>query len=615
MKPTDRQLYKRLLSYAWPYKRFFFISFIGFLLYATADMLLADLVQYMIDSLGDNINPDKKNGIIVTFMHQYMSIDVTDHTQAQYIIPILILAFSLQRAIGSFLGNFFMKYVGNHVVFDIRQEVFAKMVRLPVSYIEEHSQGSLVSRITFNVNQVTGAVTNAITILFRDGLTVIVLLGYLIYLNWKLTLMFLLVAPFIGLIVSFVSRRFRRLSKKLQQSMGGVTHTVSESISGARDLRIYGAQDIEIQKFDEVSRRTLTQQMKIILTDALFSPTVQYLLAIAISLLVLVGLTPSVIETMSAGVFVTFLGAAGGIAKPIRQLTNILNIIQKALAAAEDIFALLDTPEEEAQEDGREQAQQDKNSEAAEHLNLKGDVSFDNVGFAYSEESGQVLSKVSFNAEAGSIIALVGASGGGKSTLMSLLPRFYNATEGTITIDGHDISQLSLKELRHQIALVDQQVVLLNDTIYNNLAFGEMQCASEEEVIRAAKLAHAHEFILEMEDGYQTDIGDNGVRLSGGQRQRLAIARAILKKAPILIMDEATSALDNESERAIQEAMEEVTKGRTTFIIAHRLSTIEHADKIIVMQNGQVAEEGNHHSLLEKQGVYFDLHKSSSLEN
>ncbi len=601
---TDSQLYKRLLRYAYVYKRFFFISFFGFMLYATADMLLADLMQYIIDSLGDNINTDKRNGIIVTFLHDYTAVDVTNLTEARYVIPGLLFLFSLQRCIGSFFGNFFMKYVGSHVVFDLRQEIFAKLITLPVSEIEKESSGSLVSRVIFNVTQVTGAVTNAITIIFRDGITVIVLLSYLIYINWQLTLMFLMVAPIIGGIVNFVSKRFRRLSKKLQDSMGGVTHTVSEAINGARDLRIYGAQAIEIEKFHQVSHITLTQQIKIALTDAAFSPTVQLLMAMAIAGLVMLGLSPAVVETMSAGLFITFLGAAGGLAKPIKQLSNVLNVVQKALAAVQDIFSQLDKADEELAAAPDEELLQLPRP-------LQGKVRFEDISFTYDGQEDSVLHNISFTVKPGSVVALVGGSGGGKTTLMSLLPRFYNTTQGDIYIDDVPINRVALNDLRAQIALVSQQVVLLNDSVLNNLAFGEMRSESKENVIKAAKLANAHDFIMDMEQGYETEIGDNGVRLSGGQRQRLAITRAILKQAPILILDEATSALDNESERLIQDAMQTVTKGRTTFIIAHRLSTIESADCILVLDKGRLVEQGTHQELLKQKGKYFELHAHS----
>ena len=602
---SDFQLYKRLFRYALAYKRLFFVSFLGFILYASADMLLADLMQYIIDSLGGTIDTEQRNGIIVTFLHSYTSVDVTDLSQARYVIPTLLLCLALQRSIGSFLGNFFMKYVGNHVVFDLRQDIFSKLVSVPVSEIEKESSGSLVSRVIFNVTQVTGAVTSAVTVLFRDGLTVIVLLTYLLYINWQLTLTFFIVAPIIGAIVSQVSKRFRRLSKRLQRSMGNVTHTVSEAISGARELRIYGAQQIEKDKFHQVSKATLTQQLKIALTDAAFSPTVQLLMSMSLAMLVVLGLSPAVVETMSAGLFITFLGAAGGLAKPTRQLSNVVNIIQKALAAVQDIFEQLDLADEELE------AQVDDG-----HTEFKakviGNVRFEQIGFTYEGTEAQVLDNISFTAEAGKTVALVGASGGGKTTLMSLLPRFYNATQGEIYIDDVPISQLPLDLLRAQIALVSQQVVLLNDSVFNNLAFGEMRNCSKEQVIRAAKLANAHDFIMDMEQGYETEVGDNGVRLSGGQRQRLAIARAILKQSPILILDEATSALDNDSERLIQEAMQTVTKGRTTFVIAHRLSTIESADLILVLAKGQLVESGTHQSLLARKGKYFDLHTQSS---
>jgi len=606
LQQSDIQLYKRLLGYAWPFKRFFFISFFGFLLYAMADMLLADMMQYMIDSLGENINVEKRNGIIVTFLHEVMVFDVTNTQKAQILIPCMILAFSFMRAIGAFLGNFFIKYVGNNVVYGLRQDVFQKLVELPVSDIENQSGGSLVSRVIFNVSQVTGAVTSAITTIFRDGLTIIVLLTYLIYINWKLTLTFLLVAPIIAAIVGYVSKRFRRLSRRLQNSMGDVTHVVSETINGTRDLRIYGAQGSEVARFEQVSKNTLKQQIKMALTEAAFSPTIQMFMAVSIAILVYLGLQPAVIQSMSAGLFITFLGAAGALAKPLRQLTNVLNVVQKALAAAQDIFHQLDLVAEETT--GQKQSFKQA---------VKGDVSFNQVGFRYSEDSPDVLSDINLTVEAGQLIGLVGGSGGGKSTLMSLLPRFYNQSEGRITIDGVDTQTLSLSELRQQIALVSQHVVLMNDTVFNNIAYGEMRSYPREKVIEAAKLANAHEFIEKMEQGYDTEIGDNGVRLSGGQRQRLAIARAILKQAPILILDEATSALDNDSERLIQQAMKTVAKGRTTFVIAHRLSTIEKADCIYVMDHGRIVESGTHQSLVAQQGKYFALQQmsGSSVDN
>ena len=598
---SDWQLYRRLLSYAWPYKRFFLISFLGFLLYAAADVLLADLMQYMIDSLGQNIDTEQRNGLIVSFLHQQLQFDVSDTSKARFAIPVLIIIISLQRVIGSFLGNFFMKYVGNHVIFDLRTDIFHKMLDLPVYAIESQSSGSLVSRVIFNVTQVTGAVTNAITVIFRDGLTVILLLAYLIYLNWQLTLTFLAVAPLIALVVSFVSKRFRRLSKKLQRSMGDITHATSEAINGVRDLRIYGAHALEQQRFATVSRRTLSQQLKLAFTDAAFSPTIQFFLAIAIAALVVLGLHPDIIADMSAGLLVTFLGAAGALAKPIRQLTNVINIVQKALAAVQDIFQQLDQTNEQVLPLPPAQLSNP----------VRAEIEFDQVSFAYPGSETPVLKQLSMHIKPGQMIALVGGSGGGKSTLMSLLPRFYQPTSGHIRLDGIDINSLSLAELRQQIAIVSQQLVLINDTVHNNIAYGEMRNASREEVMAAAKLANADDFILSMADGYDTEIGDNGVRLSGGQRQRLAIARAILKQAPILILDEATSALDNDSERLIQEAMQTVAKGRTTFVIAHRLSTIENADCIYVLDNGELLEQGDHASLMAQGGRYYALQQNA----
>ena len=598
---SDLQIYKRLLAYVIPYKSAFVLSIFGFMLYAAMDVLAADLMQYLIDSMGGVVSEEKKLGIITTVLNHFFDLKANDTEQARILIPVIIMVLAIVRGIGSFLGNYYIKYVGNNVVLNLRQDLFENLVELPISYIASKSSGSLVSRLTFNVSQVSGAVTNALTTLFREGLTVIFLFSYLLYINWRLTLIFLIVTPAIGIIVSLVGRRFRRLSHRLQRSMGDVTHVISETVDGNRDMRVYGAQSSETKHFRKVNSNRYKQQMKMASTNAAFSPTIQVLLTSAVCVLVWLGLSPDVVSSMSPGLFVSYLIAAGVISKPIRQLTSVVGVIQKALAAAEDIFKQLDEPSEA--ETG------DKELES-----VKGAIRFDNVSFTYPEQDQPTLSGVSFDAKAGEMIALVGASGGGKSTLASLLPRFINADSGEIYIDDIPISSFKLANLRQHIALVSQSVVLMNDTVNKNIAYGELQEKTEAQIIEAAKHANADEFIKAMEDGYSTMIGDNGVRLSGGQRQRLSIARAILKDAPIIILDEATSALDNESERLIQAALNDVTHNRTTIVIAHRLSTIEQADKILVLDGGQVVEQGTHQSLLAQNGRYAELHKASQTE-
>ena len=597
---SDWQMYRRLLQYLWPLRMPFLVSLLGFMLYASMDVLAADLMQYLIDSMGGSspLDAAKKTGIISTLLSRYAGLDSEHADISRTIIPIIIILLAVIRGIGAYLGGFFVSYVGSTIVDTLRCQIFAHMATLPISYIESHASGRLVSRITFNVTQVTGAVTDAVKTLFREGLTVAFLFGYLLYINWQLTLTFIVVAPLIALIVNLVSKRFRKISKRLQNSMGDVTHVVSEAVNGSREMRIYGGQAEEIKRFNKVSAYTRKQQLKMASTNAAFSPVIQVLLTLSLSTLVWIGLNSKILQSMSPGLFVSYLIAAGVIGKPIRQLTGILNSIQKALAAAQDLFELLDEkPEAEI-----------GNAELA-HVN--GEIRFDRVHFSYPGQQEETLKGISFVANPGEMIALVGASGGGKSTLVSLIPRFHNLDSGQILIDGQPIDALSLASLRRSIALVSQNVVLMNDTVYNNIAYGEMKNSSEEAVHQAARLAHAHEFIRELEQGYQTMIGDNGVRLSGGQRQRIAIARAILKNAPILILDEATSALDNESERLIQAALNDVIKGRTTFVIAHRLSTIERADRILVIDQGQIAESGTHQELLAKQGRYAELHNAS----
>lgn len=564
------QIYRRLLSYVKPYSAAFMMSVFGYMLYAAASTAFAELMRYLIDTVekGD--------------------------ADFRILFPLLMISAFAVRGLGTFLGVYFMAIVSRGVVHDLRCQLFDKYLILPVSYFDSRSSGHLISKITFVADQVTQAASNAITVVIREGLFVIGLLAYLFYNNWKLTLIFIALSPLIGVIVSYTSKRFRKISKGIQKSMGDVTHVASESIAGFRVVRTFGGEEYERNRFVAASDKSRQQFLKMAVTKALSTPLVQLIVALAMGILVWLALSPEVMSGMTPGQFIAFITAASLMAKPIRQLTNVNSIIQKGVAAASDLFEQFD-----------EKPEPDNGTLEIERV--KGDVSVRGVEFCYPNTVKPVLKGVSCEAKAGQVVALVGRSGSGKSTMVNLIPRFYEPSAGEIKIDDTDISEFTLSSLRRQISMVTQQVTLFNDTVANNIAYGQPD-VTREQIEAAAKSAYAMSFIEELPEGLDTLVGDNGVLLSGGQRQRLAIARAILKDAPILILDEATSALDTESERYIQKALDEVMKNRTTFVIAHRLSTIEKADIIMVMDQGEIIESGSHKELLEKGGAYAQLH-------
>lgn len=570
--------YKRLLAYVKPFWLAFSLAVVGNVIYAAASTGMAAAMEYVIAAIE---NPTDGNRIMLTLM------------------IVGVFAF---RGLGTFMSQYFIGYVGRHVINVLRNDVFDRLLSLPSRYFDDNAAGRLVSKLTFNVEQVAEATTNAVTITLREGLTIIGLLCFMLYTNWVLTLIFLAVGPVIGAVVSYASKRFRRISKRIQGSMGDITHVASESIAGYRVVRTFGGEDYEQQRFREVNDRNLTQSLKMASTQAISVPVIQVLVAIAIAALVWTMLAPEIRGGMTTGQLVAFITAATTMAKPIRQVTSVHAKIQKGLAAAYDVFETMD-----------EQPEQDPGTYAPSRV--EGNIRFEDVSFRYRDQLDNVLEGITLDIPAGQSVALVGRSGSGKSTLVSLLPRFYEYTGGDILIDDHSLRDYSLKALRSQIALVTQNVVLFNDTIAANIAYGALRDCSREEIREAAAKAHALEFIDRMPEGLDTMIGDNGVMLSGGQRQRLAIARALLKNAPVLILDEATSALDTESERHIQEALEMVMKGRTTLVIAHRLSTIEKADRILVMDNGRIVESGRHDELLKTGGAYAQLHQMQFSES
>lgn len=569
---SNWQTYRRLLAYVKPFWLAFSMAIIGNVIYAAASTGMAAAMEYVIQAIE---NPTQQNRIMIT--------------------ALIVGVFSL-RGVGTFMSQYFISYVGRQVVNALRNQVFDRMMTLPSRYFDNNASGRLVSKLTFNVEQVAEASTNAITITLREGLTIVGLLGFMLYTNWKLTLVFLAIGPLIAGVVSYASKRFRRISQRIQGSMGDITHVASESITGYRVVRTFGGEDYERHRFQEVSAQNLRQSLKMASTQAISVPVIQVMVAVAIAMLVWVMLSPEIRGSMSTGQLVAFITAATTMAKPIRQVTSVHAKIQKGVAAAEDVFMTMD-----------EKPETDQGQFAPERVD--GNIRFDQVYFRYQDQLDDVLHGIDLEIPAGQSVALVGRSGSGKSTMVSLLPRFYDYTGGDILIDGHPLPEFDLKALRAQIALVTQNVVLFNDTIAANIAYGSLGARSEEEIREAAAKAHALEFIERMPDGLHTMIGDNGVMLSGGQRQRLAIARALLKDAPILILDEATSALDTESERHIQEALEAVMAGRTTLVIAHRLSTIEKADRILVMENGRIVESGGHSELLAAGGAYAQLHQ------
>ena len=564
------RVYLRLLTYLKPSVGMFVISTIGFALYAWSNALFLDILKNLIHVI-DNNDP-----------HQRL------------LVPLQVIGVTLIRSVGAFVGVYLLSRVAFNVIHDLRVQVFNHMTRLPGASFDEHSSGHLLSIITYNINGVTASATDAIKIGLREGLTVIVLFGYLISQDWKLTMIFILIAPLIGYLVTTVGKRLRRLSNKVQSSVGDITQVASEMIGGYRVMRSFGGETYEKQRFEAASKKNYQQNMKIVVTAAANSPLIQLIVALAIAGLIFLALNVMTLDDPAS--FVAYMTAVGAIGQPIRRLGEVTPIILKGVAAADSVFTLLD-----------QEPERDEGSYSADRA--KGAVSFQHLTFAYTSSDNKLaLNDICLEVAPGEVVALVGRSGSGKSTLVNLIPRFYDFTEGDILIDGVSIQDYKLDNLRDQIALVNQHVTLFNDTVAGNIAYGSMAGRTPEEIRRAADLAHATEFIDNLPQGFDTMIGEAGARLSGGQRQRLAIARAILKDAPILILDEATSALDNESERYIQSALETVMQHRTTFVVAHRLSTVERADRIVVMDNGRIIEQGSHTELLARGEHYAHLH-------
>ena len=583
------------MTYAFQYKGSLVLSFFGFVVYSLGNVLLADLTQFLLDSLGG------EQMLSLGFVAQasqwvWPAGDKSATDYARVAVPIAAVVLSLGRALGFFAGSYFMNKVARSVVHTVRTELFNALVRAPKAHLDQFSTGELLSKVTFNVEQVSGAASDALKTLLREGLTIIALVAYMLYLNWELTAVFFVVAPAIGLVVHIVGKHFRRYSRRIQESMGSVTEVTAESLAGLDDIRIYGATEQVSARFESASAFNKQQSLKLAFVQAASTPIMQTLLALALGALFWFALNPTVLREFSAGSLVAFITAAAQLGKPIRTLSSIQSIVQRGLAAAEDIFQQLDVPAEV--DDGEFQP-----------ADVQGAVEFRDIDFRYPGAQINSLSNVGFKVDAGQTVAVVGRSGSGKSTLVKLLARFYLPTSGEILLDGCNIQDHDLGHYREQLGFVPQNITLFSDSVAANIALGSMAGRSPEEIIVATERAQASKFVDDLERGYDTLIGDQGLGLSGGQQQRIAIARALLKQAPVLILDEATSALDTESEALIQSALEASRDGRTTFIVAHRLSTIESADTVLLMDEGRVIAHGSHTHLLDTEPLYRGLHQ------
>ncbi|RDX35026.1 lipid A export permease/ATP-binding protein MsbA [Kangiella sp. HD9-110m-PIT-SAG06] len=567
----NSKIYKRLLGYTKRYKWVFLVGVLANLFFALIETTFVNAIQYLID---DGLKERNRHFLLVQ-------------------TPLFIIGAIFLRGICNFISTYCMGWVGRKVVQDLRESLYVKYIRQPAQFFSERAPGNLLSTMTFNTEQVAIASSDAITLALRTSGTILFVLVYLTLISWRLTLFLFVVVPVIAWIIHVSAKRLKKVSNNIQNVVGDVTKTAEETIKGNQVIKIFGGAEREIKNFNDKANQNRQQDMKLIATKGIASPVIQIVAGLGFAAIMYFGSLELLDNRMSSGELVTFITMMGIILKPMRDISNVNTHLQRGIAGAQSVFNILDLPDEP-----------DNGDKVLDRA--KGKIDFENVSFAYETDK-SILRDISFTAEPGQSIALVGRSGSGKSTIASLIQRFYNAEEGAIKVDDIPIQDLTLTSLREQLATVSQNVVLFNNTIRHNIAYGRLEQATDEEIIKAAKDAYAWEFIEQLPQQLDTQVGDNGLLLSGGQRQRIAIARAMLKDAPILILDEATSALDTESERHIQKALEALMVGRTTIVVAHRLSTIENADKILVVKDGRVIESGSHQELMQHEGEYTRL--------